>query len=128
MRTRISGTRVLDDGEMAMTRALQANASPLAFSGEVDTIASWSRRMGINDATLRNRINRGWPLKRALTEPVMRAGQRKRYHRNAQIIARMLDGFRSPASTGGQSKTFRDPMGTGAGRHACHLQSENLMD
>lgn len=40
------------------------------FGGRTQTIAEWAEEIGINYRTLNNRINRGWPLARALTEPV----------------------------------------------------------
>lgn len=33
------------------------------------TIARWAELLGMNYRTLNNRINRGWPVERALTEP-----------------------------------------------------------
>ena len=40
----------------------------LEFEGRKMTIAQWASVMGMNYRTLNNRINRGWPLERALTE------------------------------------------------------------
>src|SRR5690606_40524950 len=67
-----------------------------------------------------------WPIKRALTEPVMRKGQRQRYQRNAEIIARMLTGFatatsHAPARTGGYQPTFQ--TSPRSEEHTSELQS-----
>jgi hypothetical protein len=40
------------------------------YAGKSQTIADWAAELGINYRTLNNRINRGWPVARALTEPV----------------------------------------------------------
>lgn len=43
----------------------------LEFNGRRQTIAEWAAELGINYRTLNNRINRGWTVERALTEPVL---------------------------------------------------------
>jgi hypothetical protein len=40
------------------------------FDGKSQTIAQWADELGMNYRTLNNRLNRGWPVERALTEPV----------------------------------------------------------
>lgn len=127
VRTRISGTRVLDDGEdMHMTDILRDNLVLLTFKGRTDTLANWAKRLGITDATLRNRINRGWSIERALTEAPMRPDERFVFTHNRRIIRRIAASFRSPAVTpstiGGSSQTFTPPKGTGGGRHETHFE------
>ena len=39
------------------------------FNGERLSTLEWSRRIGISSTSLRARINSGWTLERALTEP-----------------------------------------------------------
>jgi hypothetical protein len=39
----------------------------ITFGGFTGTITQWAEQLGINPRTLNNRINRGWPLERALT-------------------------------------------------------------
>ena len=39
----------------------------ITFGGFTGTITQWAKQLGINPRTLNNRINRGWPLERALT-------------------------------------------------------------
>lgn len=42
------------------------------FNGEALSIPQWAHKLGIKEATLRDRITqRGWPLERALAEPVV---------------------------------------------------------
>lgn len=42
----------------------------VVYDGRRQTIAEWALELGVNYRTLNNRINRGWPVERALTEPV----------------------------------------------------------
>lgn len=42
----------------------------LEFNGKRQSLAEWAAECGITYNTLANRVNRGWPLERALTEPV----------------------------------------------------------
>lgn len=42
----------------------------LEFRGERLTIAQWAHALGFSYRTLNNRINRGWPVERALTEAI----------------------------------------------------------
>jgi hypothetical protein len=106
----------------ARDRKYPANARRYIFAGKTLTIGQWAKETGINLATLRDRIDSyRWPIERALTEPVMRKGQRQRHQRNAEIIRRMLQGF---SHAGGYVETFTPAKGTGAGRHALHLQTE----
>lgn len=42
----------------------------LCCFGEKHTVAQWSRITGIKPTTIRQRVTRGWPIERALTEPV----------------------------------------------------------
>jgi hypothetical protein len=44
----------------------------LTFNGKTQTVAQWAAEAGMNYRTLNNRINRGWPVERALTEPVLK--------------------------------------------------------
>jgi hypothetical protein len=41
----------------------------VVWGGRDLTLAQWARELGIKYTALRNRIIRGWPLERALTEP-----------------------------------------------------------
>lgn len=117
------------------------NAHIITFRGVTDTITNWSKRTGISTSTLFDRIViRGWPVERALTERPMIRGKNSVPYRNRRIVRIIAASFRvqrnaeiirriaSVFQTGGYERTFRDPMGTGAGRHARHLQSEILMD
>lgn len=42
----------------------------IEFAGEVGNIAFWSRRSGIDHATLTARLDRGWTMDKAISEPV----------------------------------------------------------
>lgn len=42
----------------------------ITFRGETHTLSEWAEITGISRDTLKNRLNLGWPLERALTEPV----------------------------------------------------------
>lgn len=122
---RRSGDIILvGNDDMHMTRLLQDDAVLLTFAGRTDTVAGWAARLGITDATLRNRVNRGWTIERALTEPPMRPHARFVFKRNRQIIRRIATTFASMTNTmtGGSSPTFADPLGTGVGRHGTDLE------
>ena len=51
------------DEQMQNTRA----TARIAFNGETMGLAAWARRVGINKQSLRDRLDRGWPLEKALT-------------------------------------------------------------
>jgi hypothetical protein len=42
----------------------------LEFNGVKDTMANWSRNVGINYSTIKERLKRGWDVERALTSPL----------------------------------------------------------
>ena len=47
------------------------NNTVLAFRGEVHTLSQWAEITGVHRATIGRRIHKyGWPIERALTEPV----------------------------------------------------------
>lgn len=102
----------------------------LTFRGERHGIAEWARRTGINRRTIMTRLRKGSAIERALTEPprlvgsnsgirrnrriVQRITETVRRERNAEIIARMLNGLQHDDETGGRSKTSRQTRRTGA--------------
>lgn len=47
----------------------QRNALHLTLDGEVGTVAYWAEKTGINQATIRSRLQRFWSAKKALTAP-----------------------------------------------------------
>lgn len=53
------------------------------YSGESHTLREWSELRGIHLETLRGRMKNGWPLKRALEEPVISLKERWRKKREA---------------------------------------------
>ena len=43
------------------------------WNGEVRSIASWSRKLGIERGTIQSRLNKqGWSVEKALTTPVVK--------------------------------------------------------
>lgn len=69
--------------------SLKAKAEPqrYEFQGERLTLPEWSKRTGISHTALRARLNAGWPLARALTEPVVMGSCGKPHsHREARRI------------------------------------------
>lgn len=128
---RMCGDTFLEHDDARPLYDLATNSVPVFHRGETMSISAWARKLGIPVATLQWRLTYGWPVKRALTEPVMRTGQRKRYRRNAEIIARMLAGIHAPArtgnatiakTTGGYVEKFTDATGTGVGRHETQFE------
>jgi DNA-binding protein Fis len=47
----------------------QKIAMHLVMDGERGTVAYWSEKTGINQATIRSRLQRFWSIKKALTTP-----------------------------------------------------------
>lgn len=119
---RRSGDRVLDGDELKDPFPdLPPGSKPIRFRGRTHSIADWARLAGIPKHVLYQRIEAGWPIKRALTEPPMRPEQRAVYSRNRRIIRRIAAAFRPPLHTGGHEATFHTSPGTGAGRHETHF-------
>jgi len=46
-----------------------SNNHILTLNGESGTLASWARRLGMNWVSLARRLERGWPIEKALTQP-----------------------------------------------------------
>lgn len=42
----------------------------ITFKGKVQTMAQWSREIGLSQSALKMRLKRGWSVERALTEPL----------------------------------------------------------
>ncbi len=60
------------------------NNRRIEWRGRVQTLAEWSREVGIRETTLAQRINHGWSLDEAMTAPVTTAnGVWHRKHRVA---------------------------------------------
>jgi len=68
------------------TREQQANnrssSRKVTIQGETRTLAQWTRHFGISQATVKDRVGRGWPLGRALKVPKQPHGRPRRrdYH------------------------------------------------
>ncbi len=45
---------------------------PVTLGDRTQNLAQWAEELGMHNATLTNRLNRGWTVERALTEPVNR--------------------------------------------------------
>lgn len=52
----------------AMSATKRAKGRKIAFAGESLCLSDWADRLGMDCNALRNRLVRGWPLERALTE------------------------------------------------------------
>jgi predicted DNA-binding transcriptional regulator AlpA len=113
---RIMGDRVLTDDEL---KALPRNKGKTYFyAGQSLTLPQWASCLGVSVDLLYKRIELcRWPIKRALTEPVMGRRERNTFHHNRRIIRRI-----AAAMTGGSSPTSADPLGTGVGRHETDLE------
>lgn len=53
------------------------NNHNLTWQGQTLSIAAWSRKLGMNERTLTNRIRRGWSIEQAMTAPRHARGKRK---------------------------------------------------
>lgn len=45
----------------------QRRIRPITFNGETLLVTEWAERLGLNRRTLVDRLNKGWPIERALT-------------------------------------------------------------
>jgi hypothetical protein len=102
IRRRVSGDRVLEPGEISPPldepRPIERR---IRFRGITRTATAWAEITGIPSHLIRDRLDRGWTIARALTTPV--AFKRKtvirrmstafRRARNASVIARMSEGI-----------------------------------
>lgn len=137
VRNRISGETVLDTEELSkLPREHHGNARIIFHRGESRSISAWAKHVGINEKTLRHRLDRGWPFARAITEPV--------HVSNKSIIAKLIRLFRVIANhlhlqrifsafdrtdtkqTGGYQPTSPNGQGTGVGRHALERGKNTL--
>lgn len=50
----------------------------ITFMGQTRTIAEWGRATGLGKAAVLRRLSKGWPVDRALTEPLNNTGKRRR--------------------------------------------------
>lgn len=50
----------------------------IEFNGVKRTASDWARLVGMNEKTLLTRINRGWPIERALTQKVTKGKPMRR--------------------------------------------------
>lgn len=48
----------------------------IEWNGQTMTSAAWSRRVGISAMTIRSRLDKGWSVERALTEPLNKTRRR----------------------------------------------------
>lgn len=44
----------------------------ITYKGQTKTLAQWSEELGMNFFTLRDRLNNGWSIEKAFTQPVRR--------------------------------------------------------
>jgi hypothetical protein len=52
-----------------VNRNNQRNNRCVTYRGRTLTATQWAEELGLNSRTLHNRLSRGWPVERALTEP-----------------------------------------------------------
>jgi len=65
------GNRVLDGEALAQSfNGFPVNAYLITYKGKVDTLAAWARRYKLSSTTIKTRIERGWPVERALRTPL----------------------------------------------------------
>lgn len=50
----------------------------LTFAGETHTIAEWARIKKVSSDLIRNRLNLGWSVEQALTEPTHKQNRKKK--------------------------------------------------
>lgn len=123
---RTIGGRVLEGMELRDPhRDFRSTSTLYTYRGHTDDTAGWARRTGIHYQTLRNRLKRGWPISRAVSQAPQKRTVRMirrlikrisigfRRARNRQLIHRIASAFR--LSNGGYVETFTSSSGTGGG-------------
>lgn len=55
----------------------RTNNHQIAYNGKIMTLSEWARELNIRKTTLRMRLENGWRIERALTEPVKKHKRRK---------------------------------------------------
>lgn len=50
-------------------RGYNRNTRYLTFQGRTQSVSAWAREVGLARRTIRNRLAKGWPLEKALTQP-----------------------------------------------------------
>jgi predicted DNA-binding transcriptional regulator AlpA len=94
----------------------------ITYRGRTMTVREWALELGLPRTTLHTRLaTYGWPVERALSEPVTPMKQRHLRNRNRKIIRRMVAAF-SPPDTGGYPTTSAFASGTGVGRREIELE------
>jgi len=69
---RRSGNRVLDGEELAATLPeFPSNARLITYKGKTDTLTAWARKYRLGPNVIRGRLERGWPIERALRTKVL---------------------------------------------------------
>ena len=56
------------------------NSRYVDFNGEVHTVAEWEKILGWNSDVIYSRLDRGWSVERALTEPPRKRNTHKKSH------------------------------------------------
>lgn len=100
------GNRILSQEELHDPHAEPpVTARLITFGSRTLTLSAWARLTGMDPVTIAQRINRGWPVPRALTTPpatkapvlrrraIARMVRAFRITRNRPVITRMVQGF-----------------------------------
>lgn len=55
---------------MSAQQRNRSSCKYISYKGETMSVQEWAEKLNITPSTLRSRFNKGWSIKRALTEPV----------------------------------------------------------
>jgi hypothetical protein len=50
----------------------RTNNRTVEYQGRTQTISAWAEEIGLNRGTLRARIERGWPIDKAISQPILK--------------------------------------------------------
>jgi hypothetical protein len=73
----------------------------IAFGGERKTLAGWAEELGIGFSTLRNRLDSGWPLERALSSDLYSRWDKPGCKRRQRPMAKLYNLARVTTATTG---------------------------
>ena len=64
------GWNIADALTVPVRKQIVRRGSAVAFNGEIKSVALWAKQFGVPKGTLHKRLDYGWTMERALTEPV----------------------------------------------------------
>lgn len=71
---RLNAGWTIEESISASRYGINHRGTPITHLGKTQTVAAWSREVGISITTLHNRLSKGWSVQDALTKPPHKKG------------------------------------------------------